>query len=83
MNGLLAWIGMGLIAGMLGKFLLPGRDGGGFIMTILLGILGAMLGGWIGTQAGIGTVNDFSFQSIGIATGGAILVLILFRMIKK
>lgn len=83
MNGLLAWIGMGLIAGIIGKFLLPGRDGGGFIMTILLGILGAMLGGWIGTKAGIGTVNDFSFQSIGIATGGAILVLIIFRMIKK
>ena len=73
---------MGLIAGVLGKFLLPGRDGGGLIMTIVVGILGAMLGGWIGMKAGIGSVNDFSLQSIGIATGGAILLLIIFRMVK-
>ena len=83
MNGLFAWIGMGLIAGVLAKFLLPGRDGGGLITTILVGILGAMLGGWIGTKANIGSVNDFSLQSIGIATGGSILLLIIFRMIKK
>lgn len=83
MNGLFAWIGMGLIAGILAKFLLPGRDGGGFIMTTLLGILGAMLGGWIGTKAGIGSVNDFSFQSIGIATGGSILLLLLGRIMRK
>jgi len=83
MNGLFAWIGMGLIAGVLAKFLLPGRDGGGLITTILVGILGAMLGGWIGTKANIGSVTDFSLQSIGIATGGSILLLIIFRMIKK
>lgn len=83
MNGLFAWIGMGLIAGVLAKFLLPGRDGGGLITTILVGILGAMLGGWIGTKANIGSVNDFSLQSIGIATGGSILLLIIFRMVKK
>lgn len=74
---------MGLIAGVLAKFLLPGRDGGGLITTILVGILGAMLGGWIGTKANIGSVTDFSLQSIGIATGGSILLLIIFRMIKK
>ena len=83
MNGLLAWIGMGLIAGVLGKFLLPGRDGGGLLKTILVGIVGALLGGWIGAQAGIGSVHDFSLRSIGIATGGAILLLVIFRMVKK
>jgi uncharacterized membrane protein YeaQ/YmgE (transglycosylase-associated protein family) len=83
MSGLLAWIGMGLIAGVLGKFLLPGRDGGGLISTILIGILGALIGGWIGTKAGIGTVSDFSLQSIGIATGVSILLLLIFRMAKR
>ena len=74
---------MGLVAGVLGKFLLPGRDPGGLVMTIIIGILGAMLGGWIGTKAEIGTVNDFSLQSVGLATGGSILLLILYRMFNK
>lgn len=74
---------MGLVAGVLGKFLLPGRDPGGLIVTIIIGILGAMLGGWIGTKADIGTVNDFSIQSVGLATGGSILLLILYRMFNK
>ena len=52
-------------------------------MTIIIGILGAMLGGWIGTKAEIGTVNDFSLQSVGLATGGSILLLILYRMFNK
>lgn len=83
MSGLFAWILMGLLAGVLGKFLLPGRDPGGLIMTIIIGILGAIVGGWIGTKANIGTVNDFSLQSIGIATGGSILLLVLYRMFTK
>lgn len=83
MNGLFSWILMGLVAGVLGKFLLPGRDPGGLVMTIIIGILGAMLGGWIGTKAEIGTVNDFSLQSVGLATGGSILLLILYRMFNK
>ena len=83
MNGLFSWILMGLVAGVLGKFLLPGRDPGGLIMTIIIGILGAMLGGWIGTKADIGNVNDFSLQSVGLATGGSILLLILYRMFNK
>lgn len=74
---------MGLIAGILAKFLLPGRDPGGIFITILVGILGGMLGGWIGTQVGIGSVNDFSLKSIGIATGGSIILLVLYRMFKK
>ena len=83
MNGLFSWILMGLLAGVLGKFLLPGRDPGGLIVTIIIGILGAMLGGWIGTKADIGTVNDFSLQSVGLATGGSILLLLLYRMFNK
>lgn len=74
---------MGLIAGVLAKFLLPGRDPGGIFMTIIIGILGALVGGWVGTQVGIGTVHDFSLKSIGIATGGSIVLLLLYRMFKK
>lgn len=74
---------MGLIAGILGKFLMPGRDGGGLILTILLGILGAMIGGWLGTKAGIGTVHDFSLQSIGLATCGSIILLMIRRIMSK
>ena len=83
MNGILSWIGMGLLAGALAKFILPGKDPGGLIMTILIGIAGAVLGGWIGTQAGIGTVHDFSLKSVGIATGGGVLLLLIYRMVKK
>lgn len=73
---------MGLIAGVLAKFLHPGKDGGGIIMTILLGIGGAVLGGWIGTKfLNIGSVSGFDFKSIGLAAGGSLLILIVHRMI--
>ncbi len=82
--GIFTWIIVGLIAGILGKFLLPGRDPGGFFMTILLGIGGGMLGGWIGREfLNIGDVSGFNLPSIGIATGGAIVLLLLYRLIKK
>ena len=81
---IITWIVVGLIAGILGKFLLPGKDPGGFFMTILIGIGGDMLGGWIGkTFLGLGEVSGFNLPSIGIATGGAIVLLLLFRLIKK
>lgn len=82
--GIFTWIVVGLIAGILGKFLLPGKDPGGFFMTILLGIGGGMLGGWIGREfLGLGDVSGLNLPSIGIATGGAIVLLLLFRLIKK
>jgi uncharacterized membrane protein YeaQ/YmgE (transglycosylase-associated protein family) len=46
--GILSWIVLGLVAGILAKWIMPGRDGGGFILTVLLGIVGAFVGGWIG-----------------------------------
>lgn len=74
---------MGLIAGVLAKFLLPGPDPGGFIVTILIGIAGAVVGGWIGTKADIGSVGGFDIKSIAIATGGSVLLLLAYRMLKK
>jgi uncharacterized membrane protein YeaQ/YmgE (transglycosylase-associated protein family) len=81
--GILSWIIMGLIVGALAKMIMPGDDAGGFIVTILIGIAGAFVGGFIGSRLGIGDVTGFNFGSIGIATGGAILLLFGYRRIKK
>ena len=74
---------MGLIVGLLAKFIMPGKDPGGIIVTILIGIVGAFLGGFIGSYLGLGTVTGFNLGSILLATGGAIILLILYRVIKR
>lgn len=81
----LYWILLGLVAGSLAKFLVPGRDPSGCIVTILLGIIGAFIGGWIGTRVGWGTVTtgSFDFRSIALATVGAIVLLLLGRLIRR
>ncbi len=81
----LYWILLGLVAGTLAKFLVPGRDPSGCIVTILLGIVGAFLGGFIGTRVGWGTVTTgrFDFRSIALATIGAILVLLIGRLARR
>ena len=81
--GILSWILMGLIAGALGKWIMPGKDPGGVIVTILLGIGGAILGGWIGSMLGLGTTNAFDFRTMLLAVGGALLILFLYRQFKK
>lgn len=81
--GILSWIVLGLIAGVLAKFLLPGDDPGGLIITILLGIAGAFVGGWIGTQLGIASFNGFTWQGLGVATAGAAVLLLVYRLVKK
>lgn len=73
--GILSWIVLGLIVGILAKWIMPGPDPGGLVMTILLGIAGAFVGGWIATQAGFGSVTGFNFGSLAVATGGALLLL--------
>ena len=62
---------------------MPGKQGLGIIMTIILGIVGAVVGGFIGTLLGLGDITGFNLTSILLATGGAILVLILYGMLKK
>ena len=81
--GILSWIIMGLIVGALAKFIMPGKDPGGIILTILIGIGGAFVGGFIGSYLGFGTVTGFNPVSLLLAIGGAILLLILYRMIKR
>jgi len=73
--GILSWIVLGLIVGVLAKWIMPGKDPGGMIMTILLGIAGAFVGGYISTFLGFGSVTGLNPGSLVIATGGAILLL--------
>ena len=81
--GILSWIIMGLVVGVLAKFIMPGKDPGGIIVTIFLGIAGAFVGGYIGSFLGIGAATGFNIGSIMLSIGGAILLLILYRIIKK
>lgn len=81
--GIISWIVFGLIAGIIAKMIMPGKDPGGFIITIILGIVGAVVGGWIATALGYGTVDGFNFGSFVVAVLGAIVVLVLYRAIKK
>lgn len=77
--GILLWILFGLIAGAIAKVLMPGEDPGGFIVTILIGIVGALLGGWLGSLIlGVG-VSGFNVSSFLIAIAGAVLLLIIYR----
>jgi len=81
----LFWLLLGLIAGSLAKFIMPGRDPAGCIFTILLGIIGSVLGGLIGTRLGWGAVTsgDLDLRSIGIATFGALILLVLGRLVRR
>jgi len=81
--GILTWIIFGLIAGVIAKLIMPGRDPGGFIITILLGVAGALVGGFIASALGFGTVSGFNLVSFIIAILGAILLLWVYRVIQK
>lgn len=72
--GIIAWIIFGLIAGIIAKLIMPGRDGGGFFLTCILGIVGAVVGGWLATMFGIGgSISGFNLHSFLVAVVGAIL----------
>ena len=62
---------------------MPGKDPGGIFVTIILGIAGAFVGGFIGSALGLGSVSGFDIRSLLIAVGGSILLLIIYRAIKK
>jgi len=81
--GILSWIVMGLIVGVLAKFIMPGKDPGGIIVTILIGIAGAFIGGFVGSLLGLGTFTGFNIGSILLAVGGSLLLLTGYRFIKK
>ena len=82
--GFFAFLILGLIAGAIAKAILPGKQGGGIFITLLLGVVGAFLGGWIGTLIfGTGLQEFFSLQTWLLAIGGAIIVLLVYGLITK
>jgi uncharacterized membrane protein YeaQ/YmgE (transglycosylase-associated protein family) len=80
--GIIAWIVLGLIAGGLAKLIMPGRDPGGIIVTMLIGIAGAIIGGFIFSLFGGGGVSGLNLGSIIVAVIGALVLLALYRMIS-
>jgi len=77
------WISLGFVAGMLAKWLMPGKDGGGFIKTTLLGIAGAFIGGFVGSKLGIGATDGFNLVSIATATTGAFVLLFIYNKVNS
>ena len=77
----LSWIVFGLIAGAIAKYIMPGKDPGGCLGTIIIGVAGAAIGGFVGTRVlDIGTVTGFNFRSFGIAILGSIILLLAYRL---
>lgn len=81
--GVLSWIIFGLIAGAIAKWIRPGNDPQGCLVTIIIGIIGAFLGGWIGTLLGWGDITGFNIKSFILAIVGGVIALWLFAMITK
>lgn len=80
---IISWIIFGLVAGAVAKFLLPGRDPGGFIGTIVIGVAGAFVGGLIANIIGYGAVSPgFNLRSFIFAVIGSIVLLLVYRMVK-
>ena len=76
---ILAWIIFGLFVGVVAKFLMPGDDPGGFIVTVALGVLGALLGGWLGR--GLGMYGPGDAAGFVMSVIGAVVLLGLYRLI--
>ncbi|OFS10298.1 GlsB/YeaQ/YmgE family stress response membrane protein [Hafnia sp. HMSC23F03] len=81
--GIISWIIFGLVAGIIAKWIMPGKENVGFFITIALGIVGAIVGGYISTFFGFGKVDGFNFGSFVVAVIGAIVVLYIYRKIKS
>ncbi|MCX5152113.1 GlsB/YeaQ/YmgE family stress response membrane protein [Streptomyces goshikiensis] len=83
--GILAWILIGLFAGIIAKMLMPGKDPGGIIITILIGIAGGLLGGWLGKVIfGVDSIDGFFEISTWIAAiVGSLILLGVFRLFSR
>jgi uncharacterized membrane protein YeaQ/YmgE (transglycosylase-associated protein family) len=82
------WIIIGLLAGVIAKAIMPGKDPGGFIVTVLLGIVGAIIGGWVGRMLEIGgpareTGDPGFFVTLLFAVIGSLIVLAVYRLLTK
>jgi uncharacterized membrane protein YeaQ/YmgE (transglycosylase-associated protein family) len=79
----IAWIVLGLLAGGIAKFFLPGKDPGGCVITMVIGIVGALLGGWISTLLGFGGLSGaLDWRNLVIAVLGSIVLLVGWRLVS-
>jgi uncharacterized membrane protein YeaQ/YmgE (transglycosylase-associated protein family) len=74
---------LGLVVGVLAKWIMPGRDPGGIIVTILLGIAGAFIGKYVGALVGFTPMLGFNFKSVALSTACAVGLLIIYRIIRR
>ena len=81
--GLISWIVIGLLAGLLARWIMPGEDPGGIIVTILVGMAGASVGGFIVSILGGAGATGFNVWSILVATLGAVILLALYRLVAR
>lgn len=82
--GIIVWLALGLVAGFVAQYLMPGKVQGGLLVTIAIGIVGALVGGFLGNHLlGVGEVTGFDIRSLLLAIGGAVLVLFLYGKFKK
>jgi len=80
--GFLGFLLLGLIAGAIAKLILPGKQGGGWFITLLLGVVGALLGGWLGSVLFNAPLEEFfSLQTWALAIGGSIVVLLIYGLL--
>ena len=80
--GLIAWIVLGGIAGLIAKALMPGKDPGGCILTVIIGIVGALLGGFLATALGYGGLSGLDWRSLVIAVIGSFVLLAILRIFR-
>jgi uncharacterized membrane protein YeaQ/YmgE (transglycosylase-associated protein family) len=80
--GILSWILLGLVVGIIAKLIMPGKDPGGFIVTTAIGIVGAFVGGFLGSLSGFGDVSGFDIRSMALAVVGALILLFGYRVIQ-
>ncbi|APX01467.1 MULTISPECIES: GlsB/YeaQ/YmgE family stress response membrane protein [Arthrobacter] len=82
--GILGFLLLGLIAGAIAKAILPGRQGGGWIVTLVLGVVGAILGGWIGSLIFGGGLGDFfDLRTWLLSILGAVIVLLIYGAVTR
>jgi len=79
-TGIVGWLLIGLVAGVLGKLIMPGKDPGGIIVTILLGIAGALIAKYLTPMMGL-HIEDSTWQAYAAATAGAVILLALYRIV--